>query len=75
MAKAQALDGGDLVPAKVRSLSAARQRGVVPSTELVPMQFKMPPDFVRAFKQRALDRGMKMNELLNAIFHESNKTS
>jgi hypothetical protein len=75
MAKAQALDGADLVPAKVRSLSAARQRGVVPSAELVPMQFKMPPDFVRAFKQRALDRGMKMNELLNAIFHESNKAS
>lgn len=68
MAKTQALDGGDLVPVKVRALSATRQRGVIPSAELVPMQFKMPPEFVRAFKQAALDRNMKLNELLNAIF-------
>jgi len=68
MAKTQALDGGDLVPAKVRALSATRQRGVVPSAELVPMQFKMPPEFVRAFKQAALDRNMKLNELLNTVF-------
>jgi len=68
MAKTQALDGGDLVPVKVRVLSATRQRGVIPSAELVPMQFKMPPEFVRAFKQAALDRNMKLNELLNAIF-------
>ena len=68
MAKTQALDSGDLTPAKVRSSTATRQRGVVPSAELVPMQFRMPPDFVRAFKQAALDRDMKLNELLNAAF-------
>jgi hypothetical protein len=68
MAKAQALDGGDLEPVKVRSPGATRQRGVVPSSELIPMQFRMPRDFVRAFKQAALDRDMKLNELLNTVF-------
>ena len=68
MAKPQALDSADLVPAKLRTLSATRQRGVVPSAELVPMQFRMPPDFVRTFKQAALDRNMKLNELLNVVF-------
>lgn len=76
MAKAQALDTADLAPApKVRPLSATRQRGVVPSADLIPMQFRMPPDFVRAFKQAALDRGMKLNELLNTIFDDFMKTS
>jgi len=75
MAKAQALDSADLVPAKVRSLTATRQRGVVPSAELVPMQFRMPPDFVRAFKQAALDRDMKLNELLNTAFDVFMKNS
>ena len=69
MAKAQALDSGDLAPVKSRPLiSATRQRGVVPSAELVPMQFRLPPAFVKAFKQAALDRDMKLNELLNECF-------
>lgn len=70
MAKTVSLSGDDLTPAKVRQASAARQRGVVPSSEYVPMQFRMPPEFSKAFKQAALDRGMKLNELLNACFHE-----
>ena len=69
MAKTQALDGNDLAPAKPRTLSATRQRGVVRSAELVPMQFKMPADFVRAFKVAAASRDMKLNELLKACFH------
>jgi hypothetical protein len=52
-----------------------RQRGVVPSAELVPLQFRMTPEFVRAFKQAALDRDMKLNELLNEIFNEFMKKS
>lgn len=47
-----------------------RQRGVVPSAELVPLQFKLPPEFVRSFKQEALNRGEKLNEFLNTIFQE-----
>ena len=29
----------------------------------------MSPEFVRAFKQGALDRGMKVNELFDLCFH------
>jgi hypothetical protein len=43
---------------------------VTSSAELVPLQFRMPPEFVRAFKQAALDRDLKLNELLNKCFHE-----
>jgi hypothetical protein len=68
MAKTQALDGNDLAPAKPRTQSATRQRGIVPSADLVPMQFKMPPDFVKAFKIQAATQGMKLNELLKACF-------
>jgi hypothetical protein len=70
MAKAVAISAADLAPNKPRTQSASRQRGVVPSAELVPLQFRMPPDFVRAFKQAALDRDMKLNVLLNACFDE-----
>jgi hypothetical protein len=63
---------GALEPNKANSApqSASRQRGVVPSAELVPLQFRMPPDFVKAFKQAALDRDMKLNELLNSCFQD-----
>ena len=73
MAKAVALSAADLAPAKPRAQSPMRQRGVVPSAELVPLQFRMPREFVRAFKQAALDRDMKLNELLNVIFQEFRK--
>jgi hypothetical protein len=75
MAKAVALTGADLTPTKIRPQGATRQRGVVPSSELVPLQFRMPPDFVRAFKQAALDRDLKLNELLNECFQEFMKNS
>ncbi len=75
MAKAVALSAADLVPGKPRTQSVMRQRGVVPSAELVPLQFRMPPEFVRAFKQAALDRDMKLNELLHEVFIEFMKKS
>jgi len=68
MAKTQALDGSDLAPAKPRNHGVTRQRGVIPSDELVPMQFKMHPDFVKAFKIQAATHGLKLNELLKACF-------
>jgi hypothetical protein len=70
MAKSVALTGAGLAPVKPQTPSATRQRGVIPSTELVPLQFRMPPEFVKAFKQAALDRNMKLNELLNECFNE-----
>jgi hypothetical protein len=50
MAKAISLTSADLKPEKPKTQSAVRQRGSVPSSELVPLQFRMPPEFVRAFK-------------------------
>jgi hypothetical protein len=75
MAKAVALSAADLAPAKPRAQSVMRQRGEVPSAELVALQFRMPPEFVRAFKQAALDRNMKLNELLNHMFAEFMKSA
>ena len=70
MAKAVAVTAADLAPIKPRQQTATRQRGVVSSADLVPLQFRMSPEFVRAFKQAALDRDMKLNELLNECFNE-----
>ncbi len=85
MAKTQSLDGNDLKPAKPQNQSATHQRGEepkekekatkVPSADLVPMQFKMPPEFVKAFKIQAATHGMKLNELLKACFDAFSKTS
>lgn len=74
MAKTLSLESKDLEPSKSRLQSATRPRGVVPSDELVPMQFKMPPEFVRQFKIEAATRGMKLNELLKASFIALKKT-
>ena len=70
MAKPVAITAADLAPVKPRQQTATRQRGVTPSAELVPLQFRMPPEFVRAFKQAALDRDLKLNELLKECFQE-----
>jgi hypothetical protein len=76
MAKPVPITADDLQPTtKNRRPTAMRQRGAIPSAELVPMQFRMPPDFVRAFKQAALDRNLKLNELLNECFQHFMKTS
>lgn len=68
MAKAIPLSANDLNLISAPSKSAMRQRGEVPSVELVPLQFRMPPEFVKAFKQAALDGGIKLNELLRQCF-------
>ncbi len=74
MAKTLVLNSAELIPGRARSVSAARQRGVVPSAELVPLQFKMPPEFVRAFKIEAINKDMKLNELLKLCFNAFMKT-
>ena len=68
MAKTVDLTGEDLSARKTPTKTATRGRGTTPSAELVPMNFKMPPDFVKRFKREALERDMKLNELLRAIF-------
>jgi hypothetical protein len=74
MAKLPAFSADDLTSTKARKQTAMRQRGVVPSAELEPLQFKMPPEFVRAYKQQALNRGEKLNEFLNTLFQHFLKT-
>lgn len=75
MAKTLSLDSTDLAPVKTVPRSAARQRGVVPSNELTPMQFRMPPEFAKQFKQVALDHDLKLNELLKECFAVFMKTA
>jgi hypothetical protein len=70
MAKPVAVTAADLAPIKPRQQATTRQRGVTSSADLVPLQFRMSPEFVRSFKQAALDRDMKLNELLNECFNE-----
>ncbi len=70
MAKGVAVTADDLIPTKTRQQTASRQRGVIPSSELIPMQFRMPPDFAQAFRLEAVKRGMKYNELLNECFQQ-----
>lgn len=71
MAKAVPITADDLEPgAKNRRPATMRQRGAVPSAELVPMQFRMPPEFAMAFRMEAVRRNMKYNELLQACFQQ-----
>jgi hypothetical protein len=72
MAKVRTLAGNDL-RVRVKTQSSGRQRGAMPSSELVPLQFRMPPEFVRAFKQEALNRGLKLNGLLELCFRDFKK--
>jgi hypothetical protein len=68
MAKTLSLNGDDLKVKYAPTESAARQRGAYPSDDLIPLQFKMPPEFVKRFKMEALNRGMKLNALFEACF-------
>ncbi len=68
MAKTQSLRGDDLVVSTPRNNGSTLQRGSVPSSELVPLQFRMPAEFVQEFKQAALDRRIKLNEMLKVCF-------
>lgn len=51
-----------------------RQRSVVPSAELIPMQFRLPADFVWEFKQAAANKRMKLNEYLEACFEAARQS-
>lgn len=40
----------------------------VPSADLQPLAFKVPPAFRKRFRQRAVEADLKLNELLFAAF-------
>jgi len=73
MAKAVPLTADELKPSSKPPKAAMRQRGEVPSIDLVPLQFRMTPEFVKAFKQAALDSDLKLNELLKECFESYQK--
>lgn len=79
MAKSMSLTPDDLMMKSPISASATPQRGAterhVPSAELIPMQFRMEPEFVKAFKIQAATRNMKLNQLLKACFDAFMKES
>jgi hypothetical protein len=72
MAKNRAIGSEGSVPVKQQPQSAARQK--VPSAGFVSMQFKIPAEFVRAFKVKAASNDMKLNELFKACFDAFMKT-
>ncbi len=70
MPKAVAITAEDLKSPSSKPKKESGRRGDIRSADLVPLQFRMSPDFVREFKQAALDANMKLNELLKACFDE-----
>lgn len=70
MPKAVAITAEDLKSPSAKPRRVTSQREGVRSADLVPLQFRMSPDFVREFKQAALDANMKLNELLKVCFAE-----
>jgi predicted HicB family RNase H-like nuclease len=73
------LTGDDLMVKSPKNNSSTPQRGEAEkptaSAELVPMQFRMSPEFAKAFKVEAATRGIKLNELLKQSFAAFMKTA
>lgn len=61
-------------PRKAPAPTNAQRRQRRPSDELVPLQFRMPPEFVRKFKLEALNRGMKLNQFFEFCFNHLRKS-
>jgi hypothetical protein len=70
MPKAVAITADDLKSPSSKPKGASNLRGGARSADLIPLQFRMPPEFVHEFKQAALDANMKLNELLKVCFYE-----
>jgi hypothetical protein len=70
MPKPVAITADDLKSPSSKPKKVSSQRSGIRSADLVPLQFRMSPDFVREFKQAALDANMKLNELLKICFAE-----
>lgn len=50
--------------ALARGQTPKTPRAKVPTEELVPLSFKVPPAFKKRYQRAALDAGMKLNEFL-----------
>ena len=62
MAKTLGLNATDLEE-KVTTQTRSTARKPFDKKQVVPINFKMSPDFVRRFKRAALERDMKLNAL------------
>jgi hypothetical protein len=69
MGKAVSLRADDVdTSRRTATIQRGAGRSRVPSAELIPMQFKMDPEFATEFRVEAAKRRMKYNELLKAAF-------
>ena len=58
---------GEAQPAADAVARGARPQGRVPTEMLVPLSFKVPPEFKRRYQFAALDAGLKLNEFLFSL--------
>ena len=70
VAPAQTSSARAAMPAKeeAKTVKTAPAPTRVPTAELEPLAFKVPPEFRRRFRQRAVDMDLKLNELLFVAF-------
>ncbi len=55
---------GEAQPAADAVARGALPQGRAPTETLVPLSFKVPPEFKRRYQFAALDAGMKLNKFL-----------
>jgi len=58
---------GEAQPAADAVARGALPQGRVPTETLVPLSFKVPPEFKRRYQFAALDAGLKLNEFLFSL--------
>ncbi len=58
---------GEAQPAADAVARGVRPQGRVPTEMLVPLSFKVPPEFKRRYQFAALDAGLKLNEFLFSL--------
>jgi len=58
---------GEAQPAADAVARGARPQGRAPTETLVPLSFKVPPEFKKRYQFAALDAGLKLNEFLFSL--------
>lgn len=61
---------GAATPTKTPTRASAPKHEVAESKNTEPLNFRVPPEFRKRFKQFALNKDMKLNELLMTMFDE-----
>ena len=70
MAKTQSLNSLDLHAPGKKSMA---QRGSLPASDHLLLQFKLNPEVVKTFKFAALEHNMKLNQFFIHIFESYQK--